>query len=106
MAMARTAGTVAGMRLSRDEVHVWVAPLGRPEREVRRLWGLLSNEERERAGGFPLAPRKRRYAVRQATVREILSRYVDVAPETLELTRSPRGKPALPGGPLFSISDS
>ena len=94
------------MRLSRDEVHVWVAPLGRPERDVRRLWSLLSSEERERAGAFPLAPRKRRYAVRQAIVREILARYAGVAPETLKLTRSARGKPALPTGPLFSVADS
>jgi phosphopantetheinyl transferase len=99
-------GTVRLVTLAADEAHVWLFSLDRPPADTDRLRGLLSNAERERAGPAPLPIRKRRYAVRQGTVREILARYAGCAPEQLELTRSLRGKPALAGGPAFSLSDS
>lgn len=92
--------------IAADEAHVWFFMLDRPPAEVDRLRGLLSAAERERTGAPPLRIRKRRYAVRQGTVREILSRYTGCAPEGLELTRSRGGKPALADGPAFSVSDS
>jgi phosphopantetheinyl transferase len=92
--------------IAADEAHVWLFTLDRPPAEVDRLRGLLSAAERERAGAPPLRTRKRRYVVRQGTVREILSRYTGCAPEELELTRSRGGKPALADGPPFSVSDS
>jgi phosphopantetheinyl transferase len=89
-------------------VDVWIVPLDRPESEVERLYGLLSADERERAGRPPHAPRKRRYVVRQGATREILARYTEAPPEALELVRSSAGKPSLAGaGELrFSVSDS
>lgn len=92
--------------LAAGEAHVWLFMLDRAPREVDRLRGLLSDAERERAGPLPLWTRKRRYTVRQGTVREILARYAGCAPEELELTRTSRGKPALADGPPFSVSDS
>ena len=88
------------------EAHVWLFALDRPAAEVERLYELLSTAERARAGPLPLGARKRRYAVRQGTVREILARYTGRRPEELELTRSPHGKPSLESGPPFSVSDS
>jgi 4'-phosphopantetheinyl transferase len=91
-----------------EPVEIWVVPLDPPENELRRLHGLLSEEERRRAGGPPFAPRKRRYVARQGALREILARYAAVPPERLELVRSNRGKPMVAGaGSLrFSVSDS
>src|SRR3954465_6512454 len=90
-----------------EPVEIWVVPLDPPERELLRLHALLSGEERRRAGAPPFSPRKRRYVARQGALREILARYAAVTPERLQLVRSNRGKPILPGGgPHFSVSDS
>jgi 4'-phosphopantetheinyl transferase len=99
-------GTVNRVSIAPDEAHVWLVSLDRSAPDVEHLYELLSAEERERAGSLPLRPRKRRYAVRQGALREVLSRYVEVAPEAVDLIRSERGKPALRHGPQFSVSDS
>jgi 4'-phosphopantetheinyl transferase len=90
-------------------VEVWVVPLDRDDEEVLRLRGLLSREERDRAGEAPLAQRKRRYVARQAALRSILAERTGVAPGEIRFTRSVNGKPALAGdgrGLEFSVSDS
>jgi 4'-phosphopantetheinyl transferase len=91
-----------------EPVEIWVVRLNPPEQELRRLHSLLSGEERRRAGGPPLSPRKRRYVARQGALREILARYAAIPPERIQLVRSNRGKPMLAaGGSLrFSVSDS
>jgi 4'-phosphopantetheinyl transferase len=88
------------------EVDVWVVSLDRSDEEVERLHAVLVGDERERAGELPLTPRKRRYAVRQGAVREILSRYTGRSPAAIEIVRGHHGKPALGGGPDFNASDS
>ena len=90
-------------------VEVWVVPLDRGDEEVRRLHGMLSPDERERAGESLSARRKRRYVARQAAVRSILADRIGSTPGELRFVRSTRGKPALDGetaGPRFSVSDS
>ena len=42
----------------REPVEIWTVALDPPEPEVRRLYGLLSPAERERAGAPPLDLRK------------------------------------------------
>jgi 4'-phosphopantetheinyl transferase len=89
------------------ELHVWTVCLDRGSKDVQRLHGLLSAAERSRAGGFPASLPKRRYLVRQGSVREILASYAGEAPERLRIVRGPGGKPALADGSLqFSVSDS
>jgi 4'-phosphopantetheinyl transferase len=90
-------------------VEVWVVPLDRGDEEVRRLRGVLSPDERERAGESLSAQRKRRYVARQAALRSILADRIGSKPGELRFTRSTRGKPALEGqaaGLQFSVSDS
>jgi len=89
-------------------VDVWIVTLDREDAEVRRLHGLLSGAERERAGEFPLPPRKRRYVARQGALREILGRYAGTPPERVRLVRSLGGKPRIAeaGAPCFSVADS
>jgi 4'-phosphopantetheinyl transferase len=91
-----------------DLVDVWVVPLDRPDREISRLYGMLSSGERQRAGELPLGGRKRRYVARQAALRTILAQRTGLRPDALPLVRSSRGKPALAGEPElhFSVSDS
>jgi 4'-phosphopantetheinyl transferase len=90
-----------------DTVEIWVVPLDPPDAELRRLLGLLSGEERERAGEPPFPPRKRRYVARQGALREILGRYTGIAPDELRIVRSSLAKPKLAGSDIcFSVSDS
>jgi 4'-phosphopantetheinyl transferase len=91
-----------------ETVDIYVVRLDRPESELRRLYGLLSDEERARAGASPFSPRKRRYVTRQGALREILGRHAGVPPARLKLARTDRGKPLIAGGdgPRFSVSDS
>jgi 4'-phosphopantetheinyl transferase len=91
-----------------EPVEIWVVPLDPPEAELRRLYGSLSPEERERAGEPPFAGRKRRYVARQGAVHEILARYTGVRPERVGLVRTNLGKPMVVGraAPRFSVSDS
>jgi phosphopantetheinyl transferase len=89
-------------------VEIWIVPLDPPEPGLRRLFSLLSADERERAGEPPFAPRKRRYVARQGALREILGRCTGISPAELPLVRSKLGKPMLAGheGVCFSVSDS
>jgi 4'-phosphopantetheinyl transferase len=91
-----------------ETVDVYVVWLDRPEAELHRLFGLLSDEERARAGTPPLSPRKRRYVARQGALREILARHAGVPAARLQFARTERGKPLVAGGdgPHFSVSDS
>jgi 4'-phosphopantetheinyl transferase len=89
-------------------IDVWIVRLDLEDAELGRLYGLLSADERERAGDLPLTPRKRRYVARQGAVREILGRYAGTPPTQLRLVRSAAGKPRIDqaGAPCFSVSDS
>jgi 4'-phosphopantetheinyl transferase len=91
-----------------EPVEIWTVSLDPPEGEVRRLYGLLSPGERERAGQSPFAPRKRRYVARQGALREILARYLGLPPAQVPLARSNGGKPVVAGRDelRFSVSDS
>lgn len=92
----------------REPVEIWTVALDPPDPEVTRLYELLSPAERERAGRPPLDRRKRRYVVRQASVREILGRCLGVPAVEVQLARSPDGKPLVAGDPgvRFSVADS
>ena len=91
-----------------EPVEIWTVHLAPPEEEVRRLYSLLSEAERDRAGAAPHQPRKRRYVARQGALREILGRYLGVPPAEVAIARSVGGKPVVAGAEdvRFSVSDS
>jgi 4'-phosphopantetheinyl transferase len=59
---------------------------------------LLSRTERVRAATFPAELERRRFVAALAQLRELLGGRLAVAPETVELARDRRGKPALAPG--------
>ena len=59
------------------------------------LAGLLSADERERAGRFASERDRRRYIVARARLRKLLGERLGAAPESLQFVYSPHGKPAL-----------
>lgn len=75
--------------------------------EVERLTTLLSEEERQRATRFHFDRDRRRFVVRRAKLREILSVRTGVPPELLRFEAGPHGKPRLHGDIChFSASHS
>jgi 4'-phosphopantetheinyl transferase len=74
--------------------------------EVERLAALLAPEEHAQAARYRFARDRRRFVVRRARLRQCLSAQAGIAPERLVLVEGPFGKPALAGGPHFSLSHS
>jgi 4'-phosphopantetheinyl transferase len=89
------------LNIERDHVHLWRASSSVSMAETNRFAQTLSRGEREQAGRFATPVQWRRFVVRRGVLRSILSRYLGIRPEELELEASASGKPALvPDGPL------
>jgi 4'-phosphopantetheinyl transferase len=86
-------------RLSVDEVHVWGATLTRTSEEVKRLRGLLSNDEMSRAERFHFQRDRSNFIVARGTLREILGLYLGQPPRLLRFDYNDFGKPALTSAP-------
>jgi 4'-phosphopantetheinyl transferase len=63
--------------------------------DAEPLAGLLSADERHRAGRFAFARERRRYIVARARLRQFLGERLGAAPESLQFVYKPHGKPAL-----------
>lgn len=79
-----------------SEVHVWRAPLDLTEAEVAFLQGILSEDERRRAGAFYHQRDRRRFTANRGILRMILAHYLDKEPAALNFCYGLFGKPALP----------
>jgi 4'-phosphopantetheinyl transferase len=90
--MAPTATTI---RLQRDEVHVWMAPIEARRACLEGLAAVLDADERRRADGFCFESDRRRFVVSRALLRLLLARYVGVEPHALAFRYGPAGKPEM-----------
>lgn len=93
----------ARLTLPPHDVHLWRADLNRTGAVQAAACALLSDDERARADRFIRPEHGRRFAIARASLRAILSRYVDRAPETLEFAYGERGKPYLASDALRGI---
>ncbi len=94
-----------------EDVQVWRIYLDLPASEIDDMKGVLSAEEKTRAGRFVFDKHRARFIAGRASLRRILGRYLGRAPERLEFGYGHRGKPYLkndpPGNPLrFNLSHS
>jgi 4'-phosphopantetheinyl transferase len=88
-------------------VDLWRIPTARPAPEISSLRALLTPAERARADAFRFAPDQARYAVFRGALRQVLGRYLNMAPERVALSVGPHGKPRLPGDALhFNLTHS
>ena len=99
------------LALPHHEVHVWVTPLDLPSSATSELLEALSPEERARASRFRALRDRERYIIAHGALRDILGRYLSLAPADVRLCVAPSGKPALapaaPGQHLeFNLSHS
>jgi 4'-phosphopantetheinyl transferase len=82
--------------LGYNQVHVWEIKLS-PNDEEKSLRTLLSPDEIQRADRFYFERDRKRFTVARAAMRQILSRYVGLAPQDLGFSYGPKGKPELAG---------
>jgi len=83
------------LSLPPDEVHVWRVDLEALPEVLQRCEAVLSPSERARAQRYVFERDRRRWTVSRATLRLLLSRYLDVEPTLFEFDLNEFGKPSL-----------
>jgi 4'-phosphopantetheinyl transferase len=90
-------------------ITIWRIPLEASDKLLAESHTLLSAEESHKAAQFKSDIHRRRYTVRHAAMRQILSREVKCKPDELHFVQGPFGKPSLqyPFGQVqFNLSHS
>ena len=97
------------IELPETDVDIWSASIALGP-EIRAWEGLLTPEERERAGRFRFHEDYQRFVYGRGLLRELLSRYVGSRPTEMRFNFSQQGKPELAPGyatPItFNLSHS
>lgn len=83
------------LRLTDYDVNIWQADLDQLSARVQQLAQTLSADELARAKRFYFEQDRQRFIVGRGLLREILSRYLDLAPNQLQFCYGLHGKPAL-----------
>ena len=76
----------------RDELHLWRVELEIHPHQIEPLERTLSSTEHERAQRFRFPQHRRRFVVRRGVLRDVLGRYLSVAPERIEFEKNRYGK--------------
>lgn len=83
------------LRLEPDAIHAWAFSLEGDPELVQRCRVSLDAEEQRRADRFVFERDRTRYIIAHGVLRHLLSRYCEVAPESLRFEASGAGKPSL-----------
>lgn len=78
--------------LHESRIDLWQFSL---EQELHVADSFLNAEEKARASRFYFDKHRRRFATARTAVRIILARYLNTAPQDLEFTYNPQGKPSV-----------
>lgn len=78
-------------------VHVWRADLNQECDRVMKLWNRLAPDEQKKANRFYFKSDRVHFIVARGALRDILSHYLDVSPQSIEFSYGPFGKPDLMG---------
>lgn len=94
-----------------EDVHVWRVALDQPEEIRLDLERCLAAGEHERAARFHFQRDRDHFIVARGCLRQILGSYLQAAPDRLNFSYSPYGKPYLtgpstPDGLQFNLSHS
>ncbi|HEX2204046.1 MAG TPA: 4'-phosphopantetheinyl transferase superfamily protein [Longimicrobium sp.] len=92
-----------GVALPEGEVHVWRASLSLPPAELRRLHAFLDDDERSRAARYRFDVHRDRFVAGRGLQRELLGRYLGVAPAAIRYRAASHGKPELDGPAAGSL---
>lgn len=97
--------------LGQDDIHVWLASLDADASEMAAFFGVLSADEKERAGRYISEEARRRFITARGTLRSLLARYIHAAPRDIVFAYNKHGRPlvSLPAGKetvAFNLSHS
>jgi 4'-phosphopantetheinyl transferase len=92
-----TAGWSAPIEMENRAVHVWGFSLNGSRSFLEQCDSWLSEDERRRAARFIRRQDHVRYVLAHAGLRAVLSRYLRIGPDDIELSRSAAGKPFVTG---------
>jgi 4'-phosphopantetheinyl transferase len=81
--------------LADNELHVWRASLDSPSQLLHRFTGTLNANEKERAEKFLVPQAREHFITARGILRALLSMYLEIDPEKVELQHGPEGKPSL-----------
>lgn len=84
---------VSCFRLEDRTVHVWVIPIRPSDFKVTGFHDLLSSEERTRSRKFRFDHLRQSFIFTRGTLRILLGRYLELAPEAISFRYSGTGKP-------------
>ncbi|MFN8375408.1 MAG: 4'-phosphopantetheinyl transferase superfamily protein [Anaerolineae bacterium] len=91
--------------LREGAIHVYRTSLD--EGSVDDFTGLLSSDERTKAGRFHFEKDRRRFVVRRGTLRLLLSQYLNMQPAHIRFAYTAHGKPYVPDANVqFNLSDA
>ena len=83
--------------LSTNEVHAWLIDVNVDDSMISELEALLSDDEHSRGMKFRFQADRRRHFVSHGALRQVLSRYLGMAPQRLKFAHGRYGKPCLQG---------
>jgi 4'-phosphopantetheinyl transferase len=86
---------VGTLSLSEDEVHLWRASLAVDPSALGHLKSTLAQNELERAERFIFDPDRDHFIAARGILRDVLGRYLQCAPQTIDFVYGARGKPAI-----------
>ena len=93
----------ADLTISNTDIHIWRVVLDRPASEIHNLAQTLSESELQRAERFHFARDKNSFIIRRSALRTILSRYLNVAPDLVQFSYGPCGKPEIAANFLSTL---
>lgn len=85
----------ANFTLAKNDLHVWVASLNKPQGQLNQLWEHLADDEQDRANRFYFERDRNHYVAARGLLRQLLSHYLHVAPTEIGFAYGEHGKPAL-----------
>ena len=85
----------ADLTISNTEIHIWCVVLYRSASQIHNLAQTLSDSELQRAERFHFPRDKNSFIIRRSALRTILSRYLKVAPDLVQFSYGPCGKPEI-----------
>ena len=83
------------LKIKDNNIHVWQASLSQSDSLYKALTETLAAGELARADRFKFEKDRRRYSIGRGILRNILGRYREVEPASLEFAYSDHGKPFL-----------
>ncbi len=83
------------IRIDRESVHIWLVDTDKLEHNQKVLSDILSIDEIERVNKFVFDKDKKQQIISRGILRLLLSRYINLGPESIRFSTIKKGKPIL-----------